>query len=576
MAVAEPPPASSAGDRPVAGAEPSWIAHAVARLERRALWVLAAMLAVDLAILLYAGRGLTFYYDEWNFVESYGGGWHSLLESHAGNIIFFPALVYKVLFHLVGLNHYAIFRLTLIVLHLIAGALVFVLAGRRTSRVNALLATALIVFLDVAWEDLIWAFQIGYLLSIVTGLAAWLLIERDDRRGDLATMAFMVVSVGSSSLGLAVACGLLVELAWQRQWRRLWLVVVPLVIYALWYVGYGESQVTNESITQAPGFVADLGASATGALFGRGLEWGRPLAAVGVLLLCVRLIGPRRVSPRLAGLITAAIALWVITAVARSTVSSPETGRYTYLGALAIVLIGVELLRGVPVAPRVTALAAVFVAYAALTGLTTLNAGETQLRSISRLLTAELGSFELGSAYAASDYRPDPYYAPTLEASPYLHAVHAIGSSPADSLTQIVTAEAGVRSVVDAGLVKLEATLSPAGALGPAAGLAPPAEYGQGAGKVTRSGSCVRVAPTGPLLSLPLRIQAGSRLLVRASPGPGVTVLARRFGDVSAPQHVGVVPGGGSEVLLFRTDAAGAYPWYATLSATRTTEACTL
>jgi hypothetical protein len=556
-----------------ASGEQGRLAEAISGVERRALWWLAALLAIDLVLLLYMGRHLTFYYDEWNFVESYGGGWHSLVESHAGNIVFFPVIVYKILFHLAGLNHYVAFRLAVIVLHLISGGLIFVLAARRTSRVHALLAAALILFLGAAWEDLLWAFQVGYLLSVATGLAAWAAVERRDRRGDLVTMLCLIVSVGSSSLGLAVAAGLLVELAWQRDWRRLWIIGVPAALYALWYLGYGESEVTSETLTHAPGYVADLGAAAVGALAGRGLDWGRPLATAGVLLLVLRLLRPGPVSPRLAGLLTTAVGLWVITAAARSTVTSAETSRYVYLGAVAIVLIGVELLRGVSVSPRASALAAVLVGYAALTGLTQLQAGGTQLRSVSRLLTAELGALELGSAYAGPTYRPDAYYAPTLEAGPYLHAVHAIGSSPASTLAQIAASEAGVRGVVDAGLVKLEATLRPGA---PAAGvtLTPPTPYAAIAGAVTRSGSCLRVVPTGSLLSVPLRLAAGARLLVRSAPGPGVTVLARRFGDVTEPQHVGVVGGGQSGVVSFRPDVAGAYPWYVTLSAPQATEVC--
>ena len=46
------------------------------------------------------------------------------------------------------------------------------------------------------------------------------------------------------------------------------------------------------------------------------------------------------------GLLATGAALWIVTATARSTISPPETSRYTYLGAVVIVLVGVELLRG--------------------------------------------------------------------------------------------------------------------------------------------------------------------------------------------------------------------------------------
>ena len=243
----------------------AWAEGRVEAVERNWPWVLGALMFIDAVLLLYMGRSLTFYYDDWNFVtQDYGGGIHSLLAPHVGNISVFPIAVYKVLFHLVGLNHYAVFRLVVIALHLVSAGLIFVLASRRIPRVPALLAMALVLFLGAAWEDLLWAFQIGYMLSIAGGLAAWVLLERKDRLGDLGAMVCLVIAAGSSSLGIPVMVGVAVELAWRRQWRRGWIVAIPVVLYLLWYAGYGESQVTRESLIHAPGFVEDLAAAAFG------------------------------------------------------------------------------------------------------------------------------------------------------------------------------------------------------------------------------------------------------------------------------------------------------------------------
>ena len=198
----------------------------------------------------------------------------------------------------------------------------YVLAARRVQVFPALLAAALILFLGAAWEDLLWGFQVGYLLSVGRRLgrvgAAGAAAALERRRGVLC----LIVAVGSSSLGIAVMVGVAVELAWQRRWREGWIVLVPVLLYALWYLGYGESQVTSSSLINAPGFAEDLAAAAFGALAGRGLEWGRPLALLGLVVLLRRLVRPLPVSPRLAGLLAAGLALWVVTAVARSTISS--------------------------------------------------------------------------------------------------------------------------------------------------------------------------------------------------------------------------------------------------------------
>jgi len=521
-----------------------WFERAVAAVDRNWRWALAVLLLADAALLLYTGRGLTFFYDDWNFVtEDYGGGIHSLLRAHVGNISVFPIAVYKVLFHLVGLNHYAVFRCVAIVLHLICGGLVFVLASRRIPRVPALLAAALILFLGVAWEDLLWAFQIGYLLSVAGGLAVWVLLERRGRPAEIAAMLCLVVSVGSSSLGIAVMIGVAVELAWERRWRAGWIVVVPALLYVLWYLGYGESQVTAESLMHAPGFAADLAAAAFGGLVGRGLEWGRPLAVLGLLVLLGRLARPLPVSARLAGLIATGVSLWIVTAAARSTISAPETSRYIYFGAVVIVLIGVELLRGVAVTPRVTAVAAVVVAGCVMTGLTVLHDGAMGLRTTSKTVTAELGALEIAAAYAPPGYQPDPQRAPQITAGPYLHTVRAIHSSPADTPAEIEAAEPGMRAAADSVLLALEAPkLALLGVAKRLSSMQAPTVSALASGRQVQHGSCVDLTPIlGATMIGALLLPSGGVVLRNSGAAPA-TLALRRFGEAFVPLAGAVGP----------------------------------
>ena len=314
----------------------------------------------------------------------------------------------------------------------------------------------MILFLGAAWEDLLWAFQVGYMLSITGGLAAWVLLEREGRWSEIAAMLCLIVAAGSSSLGIPLMIGVAVELAWQRRWRAGWIVIIPAVLYGIWYLTNGESQITANGLINAPGFAADLAAAAFGGLVGRGLDWGRPLAVVGLFVVLCRLARPRPVSARLAGLLATGLALWAVTAAARSTISTPETSRYIYLGAVVIVLVGVELLREVTITPRATALAALLVAVCAITGLTVMHAGAMGLRATSKTVTAELGALELAAAHAPPDYRPDPQRAPNVVAGPYLHTVRAIGSSPADTPAAIAAADPTSRAAADAVLMALD------------------------------------------------------------------------------------------------------------------------
>lgn len=509
----------------------------VATVERNAVWWLSGLMLLAGVLLLYMGRGLSFYFDDWDLViHDYGGGLHSLFVAHVGNVSIFPIAVYKVLFHLVGLNHYAVFRLVVIVLHLVCGALVFVLAARRIPRVPALLAATLILFLGAAWQDLLWAFQVGYLLSAAGGLAAWVLLDRDGRWSDIAAMLCLVAAAGSSSLGIAIMIGVAVELAWRRRWRAGWIVLVPAFLYLLWYLQYGQSQITANGLINAPGFAEDLAAAAFGGLIGRDLEWGRPLALVGALIVLRCLIRPVSVSPRLAGLLATAVGLWAITAVSRSTVSQPDASRYVYLGAIVIVLVGVELLRDVTVTPRASVLATVLIGFCAVTGLTVLHAGAMGLRSASKTVTAELGALELAAADAPPAYQPDPQRAPQIMAGPYLHTVRAIGSSPADSPSEILSSDSVSRAAADSVLIQLGVgKLVPLGAK-PSPLASAPVTNSLVGGRQAQHHGCLALTPlvAGTSMIGVLTLPSGGVTIRDQGAGP-VSLALKRFGDTFDP-----------------------------------------
>ncbi len=569
------PLGASSEDATAHASEPAMLARTVATIERRWRWVLGALLLADALLLLYMGRGLTFFFDEWDYVtHDYGGGIHSLLVAHNGHMSVVPVAVYKLLFHLVGLNHYAVFRLVLIALHLLCAGLVFVLVTRRQTRVFALLATALILFLGAAWEDLLWAFQIDYMLSIAGGLAAWVLLERRDRLGDVGATIAVVVSVASSGLGLPVLFGVIVELAYRREWRRGLVVVIPAVLYGLWYLGYGEDVITHEGLINSPGFSQDIAAAAFGSLTGHGVDWGRPLALLGFIVLLWRLARPGTLTPRLAGLLATGLSLWLVTAAARSTISSPETGRYVYLGAVVILLVSVELARGIALGSRVLALATIVVAMFAITGLALLRNGAVGLRSDAKTVTAELGALELAAALAPASYQPDPHLAPQILAGPYLHTVRAIGSSPADSPTAMLAADESSRAAADGVLLALD---SPALRSGPAAlprlTGPPPRLLAVAAGTATSRGGCVLLRPTaGTGMTAVLALASGELQIRDRGVGPAV-VAVRRFGESFVGLSGSVAPHGVASVS-FPADAARAVPWQLQLSSSSALSVC--
>jgi hypothetical protein len=291
--------------------------------------------------------------------------------------------------------------------------------------------------------------------------------------------------------------------------------------------------------------------------------------------LLYKLVRALPVSPRLAGLVAAGLALWIVTAAARSTISSPEASRYVYLGAVVIVLTGVELLQGVRMSPRATGIATALVAFFAITGLTVLHAGAAGLRGTSTALTAELGALELAAAHAPPDYQPDSQRAPQLLAGSYLHTVRAIGSSPADPPSRISADDAGSRALADAVLMALykPAPVPLARGTGVTGGSAP-ALTALSAGVQSVHGGCDRLVPMpgtalNAQLSLPL-----SGVVLRDEGSAPVSLALRRFGPSFQPLQQ-VLAGRSSSSLTLPRDASGA-PWRLQLSTTSPVSVCEL
>ena len=228
------------------------------------------------------GRGLTFFYDEWDFINAAAttGYWHNVLQPHNGHPSMVPFSVYWALLHTVGLRHYWPYQLLLVLLDVGCGWLLFVLLRRKVHPAAAAAACAVVMLLGSAWQDLLWPFQIGFLGSVAGGLSALLLLDRDTRRSDAGACACLVVSVGCSGVGLPFLAGVGVELLWRRRdWRRLWVPAFPLALFVVWYETIGRRSTTSVSLTTMLRTMADATTATVGILAGRGVAFGTLLTA---------------------------------------------------------------------------------------------------------------------------------------------------------------------------------------------------------------------------------------------------------------------------------------------------------
>jgi hypothetical protein len=456
-------------------------------------WIaLGVLVLIAGGFAFYEGRGETFWLDEWTWiVDRRDSSLDSFLAPHNDHLSLVPVTIYKILFATVGVGHYAPYRALAVALHLTCVVLVFAYAWRRVGALPALWAAALLAFLGPGWQNIMWGFQIGWTISLAAGVAALLLLDREDRTGDIGACAAVAVALASSGVGLAIALGVTAELLWRRRpVRDLWIVAVPLVPYAVWWLAYRPGG-HSENIDLVTRFVADSAAGALGGLSGLvrpalpeldALTWGRPLAAVAAVALAWRLTRYVRVPPRVVGLLTTLLAFWVLTALRRATVQPPDASRYVYVGALFVLLIAAELARGRR-APRGTlAVASVLVFAAVVSNAGWLGDAGGYLREQAAFTRADLAALDITAGNAGPGYiaRLPGYPFLQVDAARYRQAAADIGT-PAYTVAELQTAQDPARRVADAELVRadrLELRPTAAGAA-PAGGacrtLSPPA-----------------------------------------------------------------------------------------------------
>jgi len=498
--------------------------------------VLAVLMALCAGLLLYLGRGLTFFFDEWDFVQRRAGGVESLLEPHNEHLSLLPVAIYKSLFATVGLDSYWVFRALVVAVHLAVAVLIYRLAAPRVGRWGAVVAAVPILFLGRAWQDLLWAFQIGFVGSVALGLGALLALERGDRRGDALAALALGGSIACSSLGVPFAIGIAAELAWSRRWSRLWVVAAPAALYAVWYAGYGASTIEAGNIGPGLEWAVEAAAAAAGAVLGVGTGTGWLALAVVAALVAWTIARPaasnERLSPRIVGLFVAVLAFWALTGAARADVTPPDTSRYLYIGAVGIVLILVEALRSRDLGTPALAVAAAVASLGAVLGSDELRGGGRELRSITDVVRAELGALQLLGGRVKQDFRPDLRRAPQIFAGEYFAAVRRTGDSPADGTVEIQRAGGEARAEVDRMLIDAGTFLLQEVGDG-AAGTMPP-EIVMADGAVVTEGGCL-ILDAGTL-----EVVAPARgLLLRSGPGPAEIRFRRYFEEY---QQISLTP----------------------------------
>ncbi len=319
------------------------------RLSALALPVHLVSLPIAFAVLLYVERGLWFFYDEWDFLAGQGEGGRplDLFVPHNEHWSTIPILIYRALYTIVGLRSYIPYLVVLLLAHVVLAHLLF----RISIRIGAdpwvaTAAATVFLFLGAGAEDLTWAFQMAWILTLVLGLAGVLLVDhaelgigRDLWYWPVAILALMCSGISVSLVAVAGMVAL-IRRGWQAALR---VVSVPAAVYMVWFilighVGFTVTHPTKSELLQVPQYVW-IGLTAA---IDNTLGW-QGAGAVVILGLAVFLAiqGPaawRRGAVALA-MAAGAVLFFAITGVGRIAlgVSESNSSRYAYVAIALLV-----------------------------------------------------------------------------------------------------------------------------------------------------------------------------------------------------------------------------------------------
>jgi hypothetical protein len=321
---------------------------------RHLLVALAAFVGAGV-LLVYVGRALWFFGDEWDFIlHRDAASLVDLMRPHNEHWSAIPILVYRATFSIFSLESYLPYLGVLAALHVTIAALVYVLlVGEGAPWGFGIVAGVGVVLFGPGAENLVWAFQIGFVGSLAAFLGAVVCLRYGSSLwSDVAAAALLVLSVMSSGLGVAAVGAALVALLIERSWRRaLRVTAVPIAVGIVWFLVYSDEIVGAhdggriDAILLLPSYVAEGFTAALQGLLGYGGAFGPLVAVLVVGMLSVWILGRASVpSVVVIAPLTMALFVLVLAGLGRSAAFGPAQAaapRYVHVvGVLLLVGLG--------------------------------------------------------------------------------------------------------------------------------------------------------------------------------------------------------------------------------------------
>ena len=229
----------------MSGSRPQWRAT-LRRRPSAPVVVLAVGVLASTAVLVWHARKMWFFGDEWDFLYHRalsGGDGPGLLAPHNEHWSTIPLILYRVMWHVVGLQHYQVWMLMPILTLMVGSVAMYALLRRAGASGWVAVICALVLAWNGAGEDTLWAFQVGFLGSLTAGIVGCLVVQEwPSVRGLVVANAMALVALMCSGLGIPMVAWMTLFALMLRGWRiALAVGTLPAITYAAWYSAYGVS-----------------------------------------------------------------------------------------------------------------------------------------------------------------------------------------------------------------------------------------------------------------------------------------------------------------------------------------------
>jgi len=531
------------------------------RRERTSAIVLAVAIAISIAVVLNETHGATFSLDEFlYFVDDRGFDFKTLMSPHNGNFIAVTRFLYAIAFKVAGPN-YVVFRVWLAIEVAATALLFYLLARRRIAPIAALALTLPLLFLGSSMDVAISTIGIQHLLSIILCLSALLALERGSRGGEVLACLLLTLAVATFSIAFAFIAGVAVSVLLRGdRLRRTWIFAVPIAVYLLWLVaapkysgpGYlGTTHVRASNIFLIPSFLADSAGAVIAGVSGLSYDftlshpsttltnysWALPLALAAVAGLFWR-VRRSQVEPWFWAYLAIPLVFWLSIVIAIQPNRYPNSDRYIYGGAVAVLLLAAEALRRVRLSPAVLVGLLAAGAGATLGNIAQMRVDGSVVRAQGSEVRAALAGIDLARDRVAPGFVPPAGY-PALMilwaggVDRYLQAVRRHGPF-AFTVAELRQQRISVRRLADSTLVAaLGIRLQAVARINPTASCR---QLPAGGRPITRS----KLSPPGATLSA---ATDGPVRLGRFAPPSAIgTLQRRRLYELAIPRDRSSVP----------------------------------